>query len=85
MHLVITKADFLCSYKVTDDEKLYGINVVKFKKFTKFQYKIQISLQSIKILNYYKHQVRWKQWVVCQPNFWNLIFLSNRYHKDLEI
>ena len=58
MHLVITKADFLCSYKVTDDEKLYGINVVKFKKFTKFQYKIQISLQSIKILNYYKHQVR---------------------------
>ena len=36
-----------CARIVTDDGKLNGINVVKLKKFTKFQCKIQISLQSI--------------------------------------
>ena len=64
MHWIIIKADFLCSYKVTDDGKLNGINVVKLEKFTKFQCKIQISLQSIVTWNYFKHYVRWKWWVV---------------------
>ena len=50
--------------------------MIKFKKFAKFQWKIQISLQSIIILNCFKHHERWKWWVVCLPNFWNIISLQ---------